>query len=69
MRKLIGLKKFPILEGIINVNKQKRYYSLQEQLFKGDIDNSIYSSKLNEHEIFVQMFKQAKSRKPILNED
>lgn len=67
--KVNWIKKFPILEGIINVNKQKRYYSLQEQLFKGDIDNSIYSSKLNEHEIFVQMFKQAKSRKPILNED
>ena len=54
-------KKFPILEGIEDINKKKKYLSLQESLFKNDIDNSINSSRLNEHDIFVNMFKQAKT--------
>lgn len=53
--------KFPIVESVKDIKRVKKWNSLQGQLFNFDETmNGIRSSRLDEHEIFVNMFKKQK---------
>lgn len=53
--------KFPIVESVKDIKRVKKWNSLQGQLFNFDETmNGICSSRLDEHGIFVNMFKKQK---------
>lgn len=65
--KIRWAEKYPIVEEIVDLARKNKWSSLQERLFKNEFSTSLQSSRLDEHSIFVDMFKRAK--KNALNEN